>query len=78
MPVDTAIVPVSLGDNDGMGVYNVDSLIQVMGQHMDEAELARLLRCLKESQGRDTWPQLWRQVGNSGRWLLRKAGGVLP
>jgi predicted GTPase len=78
VPVDTAIVPVSLGDNDGMGVYNVDSLIQVMGQHMDEAELARLLRCLKESQGRDTWPQLWRQVGNSGRWLLRKAGGVLP
>ena len=78
VPDNTAMVPVSLGDNDGMGTYNVDSLIQVMGQYMDEAELARLLRCLKENQGRDTWPQLWRQVGNSGRWLLRKAGDVLP
>jgi hypothetical protein len=78
LPANTAMVPVSLGDNEGMGPYNVESLLLAMGQQLDEAHQARLLRCLKAGQGREKWPQLWRQVGSSGRWLLRKAGRVLP
>jgi predicted GTPase len=77
LPINTALVPVSLSENEGLGVYNVDSLIEAMGQQMDEAHRARLLRCLKAAQGREKWPQLWRQVGNSGRWLLKKAGDAL-
>ena len=70
----TALVPVSLGENEGLGVYNINALILAMGQQLDEACRARLLRCLKAAQRREKWPQVWRQVGNSGRWLLRKAG----
>jgi len=72
------LVPVSLGDNDGMGAYNVDALIQAMGQQMDEAQRSRLLRCLTGAQDQEKWPRLWRQLGNSGRWLLKKAGDALP
>ena len=75
---DVAAVPVSLGINDGQGVYNVDSLTEAMGRQMDEADRSRLLRCLKEAGARENWTQLWRQVKNSGRWLLRKADDALP
>jgi predicted GTPase len=78
LPSNTAIVPVSLGTNEGLGIYNVDSLILAMGQQRDEAYCARLLRCLKDAQGREKWPQLWRQFASSGLWLLRKAGDSLP
>jgi predicted GTPase len=74
---NTVLVPVSLIENEGQGVYNVESLIHAMGQHMDEARRARLLRCLKAVKGREKWPQLWRQVGNSGRWLFKKAGNAV-
>ncbi|MGY6275522.1 GTPase [Methylomonas sp. MgM2] len=75
---DVAVVPVSLGTNDGMGFYNIDSLIEAMGRQMNEADHSRLLRCLKEAGDRTKWTQLRRQVKNSGRWLLHKAGSVLP
>lgn len=73
LPESTAIVPVSLADNDGLGTYNVDSLWLAMGRQMDEANRARLLRCLKDAKNREKWTLLWRQVSQSSRWLLRKS-----
>lgn len=73
LPENTAIVPVSLADNDGLGTYNVDSLWLVMGRQMDEANRSRLLRCLKDAKTREKWTLLWRQVSQSSRWLLRKS-----
>lgn len=75
---DVAAVPISLGANDGQGVYNVDSLTEAMGRQMQEADRSRLLRCLKEAGDRENWTQLWRQMKNSGRWLLHKADDMLP
>ena len=71
---DIAVVPISLDPN---GIYNVDSLAEAMGRQMDEADRSRLLRCLKEAGDREHWMQLWRQIKNSGRWLLRKADDAL-
>jgi len=73
-----AAVPLSLGANDGLGVYNVDSLLDAMGRQMDEADRSRLLRCLKEASDREKWTHLWRQMKKSGRWLLHKADDALP
>ncbi|MCK9606851.1 MAG: 50S ribosome-binding GTPase [Methylomonas sp.] len=73
LPDTTALVPVSLGNNDGLGVYNVDSLWLVMGQQMDEANRARLLRCLKDAKNRQKWTLLWQQVAQASRWFLRKS-----
>ncbi|MGR9053590.1 MAG: GTPase family protein, partial [Gammaproteobacteria bacterium] len=78
LPDAVATVPVSLGANDGLGPYNVDSLTEAMGRQMDEADRSRLLRCLKEAGDREKWLQVWRQMKNSGRWLLQKADDVLP
>jgi hypothetical protein len=68
LPDNTAIVPVSLVNNAGLGCYNVDSLLLAMGQQMDEANRSRLLRCLKDAKSQEKWGQLWRQLANSGRW----------
>lgn len=73
LPDNTSLVPVSLSDNDGLGVYNVDSLWLAIGRQLDEADRARLLRCFKDARNREKWAQLWQQVGQSSRWLLRKA-----
>ena len=72
LPDTVAIVPVSLSNNDGLGPYNVDSLLLVLGQHMDEAHRARLLRCLKDAKNKEQWLRLWQQVGQASRWFLRK------
>lgn len=69
---DTAIVPVSFGNNNGMGSYNVDSLLLAIGRQMDEANRARLLRCLKDAKNSEKWTRLWQQVTQSSRWLLSK------
>lgn len=73
LPDDTAVVPVSLGNNGGLGSYNLDSLWLAMGQQMDEADKARLLRCLEDAKSREKWAVLWRQIAQSGRWFLRKS-----
>lgn len=78
LPENTVIVPVSLSENNGLGTYNVDSLLLAMGQQMDEANRARLLRCLKEIKNREKWTQLWQQVTASSRWLLSKIANTLP
>ncbi|MGZ5789702.1 MAG: GTPase [Burkholderiaceae bacterium] len=75
---NTAIVPVSLGNNNGMGPYNVDSLLLAIGQQMDEANRARLLRCLKDARNNEKWARLWQQVTQSSRWFLSKIGNTLP
>ncbi|QPK63997.1 50S ribosome-binding GTPase [Methylomonas sp. LL1] len=75
---NTLIVPVSLSHNDGLGPYNIDSLLLAMGRQMDEANRARLLRCLKDAKTKEKWSQLWRQVTNSSRWFLSKIGDSLP
>ncbi|MBS3963295.1 MAG: 50S ribosome-binding GTPase [Methylomonas sp.] len=77
LPTDTDVVPVSLGKNAGMGSYNLDSLMLVMGRQMEEADRVRLIRCLKNSQDQSKWTQVWKQAANSGRWLLRKADKAL-
>lgn len=77
LPENTPMVPISLGHNDGLGSYNLDSLLLAMGQQMDEANRARLLRCLKDAANREKWTQLWRQTANSGAWFLRKLGDKL-
>lgn len=73
LPDTNAMVPVSLRNTDGSGAYNVDSLWLVMGQQMDEANRARLLRCLKDAKNREKWTLLWQQLGQSSRWFLRKS-----
>ncbi len=78
LPESTIMVPVSLGFNDGLGVYNVDSLLQAIGQQMSEANRARLLRCISDTQAHENLSQLWKQVTNSGRWIWRKVDSVLP
>lgn len=78
LPHNTAIVPVSLSDNGGLGPYNVDALLVAMGQQIDEAQQARLLRCLKDAQDKEKWTQLWRQVSHSSRWLWRKVDDLMP
>ncbi|MGR8929007.1 MAG: GTPase family protein [Gammaproteobacteria bacterium] len=75
---EVSTVPLSLGPNDGLGVYNVDSLMEAMGRQMDEANRSRLLRCLNEAGARENWNRLWQQMKNSGRWLLHKADDALP
>ncbi len=78
LPENTSIVPVCLSNNEGIGAYNVESIVEAMGQQMDEANRARLLRCLKSAMNREKWTQVWRQTGNSSLWLLRTIGNVLP
>lgn len=78
LPENIVMVPVSLADSNGTGAYNVDTLILAMGRQTDAAVHARLLRCLHTAQGYEKWPRLWQQFGNSGRWLISKAGKVLP
>lgn len=75
---NTMIVPVSLRNNDGLGPYNIDSLLIAMGQQMDEANRARLLRCLKDAKNSEKWTRLWQQVTQSSRWFLNKIGDTLP
>ncbi len=78
LPDDTGIVPVSLGNNDGMGTYNMDALIEAISQQLDEAHQVRLLRVLKDqSGGWEKWKQVWRQTTNSGHWVLKKTGDYL-
>jgi predicted GTPase len=74
---DTAIIPISLGDNAGLGAYNLEALILAMSQQMDDAHLTRLLRCLNTAKNRAKWPQLWQQLSNSGRWLVKSVDNVL-
>ena len=78
LPANVVIVPVSLGDNNGLGTYNVDSLLIAMGQQMNEAHRARLLRCLKDAKNKEKWTQLWQQVSHSSRWFLGKLADTLP
>ncbi|MCQ8104444.1 50S ribosome-binding GTPase [Methylomonas sp. SURF-2] len=75
---NTVIVPVSLSDNDGLGPYNLDSLLLAMGRQMDEANRARLLRCLKDAKSHEKWTRLWQQVAQSSRWFLSKISDTLP
>jgi predicted GTPase len=75
---NTMIVPVSLSNNDGLGPYNIDSLLLAMGQQMNEAHRARLLRCLKDAKNSEKWTRLWQQVAHSSRWFLSKIGDSLP
>jgi predicted GTPase len=75
---NTIIVPVSLSNNDGLGSYNLDSLLLAMGRQMDEANRARLLRCLKDAKNSEKWTRLWQQAAQSSRWLLSKIGDALP
>ncbi len=79
LPENTIMVPVSLGSNDGLGTYNVDSLLQTIGhQKMGEANDARLLRCMIDTQSHEKSSQLWKQAKNSGKWILSKVDNVLP
>lgn len=75
---NTIIVPVSLRHNDGLGAYNMDSLLLAMGRQMDEANRTRLLRCLKDAKSHQKWALLWRQVAQSSRWFLGKISDTLP
>lgn len=72
------MVPVSLSNNNGMGIYNMDALIEAIGHKLDEAHQARFLRCLKDhSNSWERWKQVWRQTTHSGHWVLKKTGDYL-
>jgi uncharacterized protein len=61
------IVPVCLAEDR---IYNVDDAFwAVLLEHYNEADRARLLRCLRERQREENWQLLRRQLINTGRWL---------
>lgn len=74
LPQDTPYIPLCLTEEN----YNLESLILAIGQHMDTAQRTRLLRIIKTSKESQKWPQLWQQLGNSGRWMLKRVDDLLP
>lgn len=63
------IVPVCLRPE---AVYNDDALLTVICGELDEARRVRFLRCLRDRHRDENWRYLWRQLGNTGRFLVAK------
>lgn len=65
------VVPVSLQPE---GNYNVDDgLHAAVLAHLDQARRARYLRCLRETQRRERWEAVYRQLANAGRLIAKAA-----
>jgi len=75
LDVDVAkVVPVCLADSK---VYNVhDTLHAAMLREQSAANQVRLLRCLRARKHEENWDLLWRQLGNTGRFLLSLPDGL--
>ena len=58
------------------GLYNVDALWARIGEQLPDAERARLVRVLRDAEGRWNWQQLWGQVVSGGRVLVKSAGRI--
>jgi len=68
------VIPVCLAEGR---LYNVhDTLWAAILHEQPEANRVRLLRCLRARQRDEDWGLLWRQLGNAGRFLVRRAGGA--
>lgn len=60
------VVPVCLKADQP--TYNIeDGLIPVIQAHLDQAQRALYLRCLRQQQSQSYWQQLFKQMRNAGR-----------
>jgi predicted GTPase len=73
LDIDVArVIPVCLAEGR---TYNVDDALWAAMLHAQpEADRVRLLRCLRARKRDEDWGLLWQQLGNAGRFLLRRAG----
>lgn len=69
------VIPVCLAPGR---VYNVDdALWAAILDRQDEARRVRFLRCLDQRKRKENWTLLFRQLANTGRFLLELPGRML-
>ena len=57
--------------------YNIEEgLIPAIFQHLEQAEQARYLRCLKEYRQEDHWRLIWKQSKRAGQFIAKKGLGA--
>ena len=57
------------------GLYNVDALWARIGELVPDAERARLVRVLRDAEGRWDWQRMWGQAVTGGRVLVKATVG---